>query len=283
MIFIKKIKEMKSYIKEKKREGKIIGFVPTMGYLHPGHLSLIKKAKEDCEVAVVSIFVNPTQFGRGEDYNRYPRNLERDRKLCQKEGVDVIFAPEVKEMYPQGYSTFVEVEGRISSILEGASRPGHFRGVTTILTKLFHIISPDYSYFGEKDYQQALVVKKMVRDLNFNTQIFVLPTVREEDGLAVSSRNSYLNKEERKEAAILYKSLIAAKEKIKKEERDPHRLISCMKNLIEKEPLAKIDYVAVVNPETLKEVKKINKKVLLILAVNIGKTRLIDNMKIEIG
>jgi len=283
MIFIKKIKEMKSYIKEKKREGKIIGFVPTMGYLHPGHLSLIKKAKEDCEVAVVSIFVNPTQFGRGEDYNRYPRNLERDRKLCQKEGVDVIFAPEVKEMYPQGYSTFVEVEGRISSILEGASRPGHFRGVTTILTKLFHIISPDYSYFGEKDYQQALVVKKMVRDLNFNTQIFVLPTVREEDGLAVSSRNSYLNKEERKEAAILYKSLIAAKEKIKKEERDPHRLISCMKNLIEKEPLAKIDYIAVVNPETLKEVKKINKKVLLILAVNIGKTRLIDNMKIEIG
>ena len=282
MILIKKIKEMKSYIKEKKREGKIIGFVPTMGYLHQGHLSLIKKAKEDCEVVVVSIFVNPAQFGKGEDYERYSRNLERDRKLCQEEGVDVIFAPEVEEMYPEGYSTFIEVEGRISSILEGASRPGHFRGVTTILTKLFHIISPDYSYFGEKDYQQALVVKKMVKDLNFNTQIFVLPTVREEDGLAVSSRNSYLNKEERKEAAILYKSLIAAKEEIRKGERDPHCLISFMKNLIEKEPLAEIDYIAVVNPETLEEENKINKKVLLLLAVNIGKTRLIDNMKIEI-
>ncbi len=282
MIFIKKIKEMKSYIKEKKREGKIIGFVPTMGYLHPGHLSLIKKAKEDCEVVVVSIFVNPTQFGRGEDYEHYPRNLERDKKLCQEEGVDVIFAPEVKEMYPQGYSTFVEVEGMFSSILEGASRPGHFRGVTTVLTKLFHIISPDYSYFGEKDYQQALVVKKMVKDLSLNTQIFVLPTVREEDGLAVSSRNFYLNKEERKEAAILHKSLISAKEEVRKGERDPRYLISFMKNLIEKEPLAEIDYIAVVNPETLEEVKKINKKVLLILAVNIGKTRLIDNIKLKI-
>lgn len=282
MILVKKIKEMKSYIKEKKKEGKIIGFVPTMGYLHQGHLSLIKRAKEDCEVAVVSIFVNPTQFGRGEDYNRYPQNLERDKKLCQKEGTDVIFAPEVKEMYPEGYSTFVEVEGRFSSVLEGASRPGHFRGVTTVLTKLFYIINPDYSYFGEKDYQQTLVVKKMVKDLNLNTQIFVLPTVREEDGLAASSRNSYLNKEERKEAAILYKSLIAAKEEVRKGERNPYRLISFMRNLIEKEPLSKIDYIAVVDPETLEEVKKIDEKILLALAVNIGGTRLIDNMKIQI-
>jgi len=282
MIFIKKIKEMKSYTKEKKREGKTIGFVPTMGYLHQGHLSLIKKAKEDCEVVVVSIFVNPTQFGRGEDYERYPRNLERDRKLCQEEGVDVIFTPDVKEIYPQGCSTFIEVEGRISSILEGASRPGHFRGVTTVLAKLFHIISPDYSYFGEKDYQQALIVKKMVKDLNFNLQIFVLPTAREEDGLAVSSRNSYLNKEERREAGILYRSLISAKEKIRRGERDSHYLISFMKNLIEKEPLAEIDYIAVVNPKTLEEVKKINEEVFLVLAVNIGKTRLIDNMKLKI-
>jgi len=282
MILIEKIEEMKFYIRERKKEGKIIGLVPTMGYLHQGHLALIKKAKEDCEVVVVSIFVNPVQFGRGEDYETYPRDLERDRDLCRREGVNVIFTPRVEEMYPQGYSTFVEVEGKLSSILEGASRPGHFRGVVTVLVKLFNIINPDYSYFGEKDYQQVLVVKKMVKDLNFNIQIIVLPTIREEDGLAISSRNSYLNKEERKAATILYRSLVAAKEQIKRGERNPHSLISFMKNLIEKEPLAHIDYIAVVDPKTLEEIEKIDKKALLALAVKIGETRLIDNMKIEI-
>jgi len=282
MILIEKIEEMKFYIRERKKEGKIIGLVPTMGYLHQGHLALIKKAKEDCEVVVVSIFVNPVQFGRGEDYETYPRDLERDRDLCRREGVNVIFTPRVEEMYPQGYSTFVEVEGKLSSILEGASRPGHFRGVVTVLVKLFNIINPDYSYFGEKDYQQVLVVKKMVKDLNFNIQIIVLPTIREEDGLAISSRNSYLNKEERKAAPVLYRSLVAAREQIKRGERNPHSLISLMKSLIEKEPLAHIDYIAVVNPKTLEEIEKIDKKALLALAVKIGKTRLIDNMKIEI-
>jgi len=279
MRVIKKIDEMKKYVKER-RSDKIIGLVPTMGCLHEGHLSLIRKARKECDEAIVSVFVNPTQFGEGEDYQRYPRNLERDINLSEREGVDVIFAPSVEDMYPENYSTFVQVEGKLSSVLEGASRPGHFRGVCIVLTKLFNIINPDLSFFGEKDYQQALIVKKMVRDLNIPTRIVLLPTVREKDGLAMSSRNSYLNEKERKAATILYESLKEAKKWIEDGERDSSRIVDKMRSFIAKEPLAKIDYIAIVDSESLKEVKEIKRGDLIALAVYIGKVRLIDNMKV---
>ena len=279
MELIKHLSEMRNYV-NRIEKGKSVGFVPTMGYLHEGHLGLIKRARQDCDEVVVSIFVNPTQFGVGEDYHSYPRDLARDIELCKQEGVDVVFVPSREEMYPDGYSTFVKVEGELSSTLEGSSRPGHFQGVCTILTKLFNIISPDFSYFGEKDYQQALVVKRLVRDLNFNTGIVVLPTVREKDGLAVSSRNSYLNKEERRAATVLHESLEKAKQLIKEGKRDPALVVSKMKDLIKAEPLAEIDYVAVVDPETLRKVERIRKEVLVVVAVKIGEIRLIDNVKV---
>lgn len=262
-------------------EGKIIGFVPTMGHLHEGHLSLITKARKESDVLVVSIFVNPTQFGPGEDFKSYPRDLERDMKLAEAESVDAVFAPPVEEMYPDGYSTFVEMEGNLTSSLEGDSRPGHFRGVTTVLAKLFNMVSPDRTYFGEKDYQQALVVRKLVRDLNLNTEIVTLPTVREEDGLALSSRNSYLTPVERRAATILYRSLLRAKQDIACGIRDPKAISSHMEDLIRGEPLARIDYVAVVDPETLQKVERVEKGVLVTVAAKIGQTRLIDNLKIE--
>lgn len=279
MRLIKEISRMRDCSKKIKGT-RVMGFVPTMGSLHEGHLSLIRKARQQCEEVVISIFVNPTQFGKGGDYQRYPRDLSKDMKLSEKEGVDVIFAPFREEMYPQGYSTFVEIKGNLSSTLEGASRPGHFKGVATILTKLFNIINPDYSYFGKKDYQQALVVKKLVKELNLDTRILVLPTIREKDGLALSSRNSYLNKKERKAAAILYKALKRAKEWVGEGEKDSSALVSKMRDLIEKEPLARIDYVAVVDPKTLEKVKEVRGEVLALLAVNIGETRLIDNIKL---
>jgi len=279
MRLIKEISRMRDYSKKIKGT-RVIGFVPTMGSLHEGHLSLIRKARQQCEEVMISIFVNPTQFGKREDHQRYPRDLSKDMKLSEKEGVDVIFAPSREEMYPQGYSTFVEIKGNLSSTLEGASRPGHFKGVATILTKLFNIINPDYSYFGEKDYQQALVVKKLAKELNLDTRILVLPTIREKDGLALSSRNSYLNKKERKAATIFYKALKRAKEWVGEGEKDSSALVSKMRGLIEKEPLVRIDYVAVVDPKTLEKVKEVRGEVLALLAVNIGKTRLIDNIKL---
>lgn len=279
MRLIRKIDEMRKYVRERKNK-KLIGFVPTMGYLHEGHLSLIRKARRECDEVIVSIFVNPTQFGRGEDYHSYPRDLKRDIALSEKEKVDVIFAPSVEEMYPEGYSTFVQVEGRLSSVLEGASRPGHFRGVCTVLVKLFNIINPDISFFGEKDFQQALIVKKMVEDLNIDTRIVLLPTVREEDGLAMSSRNSYFNKEERKAAIILYRSLKKAKEWIDQGERNSFRIIQKMKDFIAKEPLARIDYIAIVDSKSLEEVEQVERGNLIALAVYIGKVRLIDNMRV---
>ena len=279
MRLIRKIDEMRKYVRERKNK-KLIGFVPTMGYLHEGHLSLIRKARRECDEVIVSIFVNPTQFGRGEDYHSYPRDLKRDIALSEKEKVDVIFAPSVEEMYPEGYSTFVQVEGRLSSVLEGASRPGHFRGVCTVLVKLFNIINPDISFFGEKDFQQALIVKKMVEDLNIDTRIVLLPTVREEDGLAMSSRNSYFNEEERKAAIILYRSLKKAKEWIDQGERSSSRIIQKMKDFIAKEPLARIDYIAIVDSKSLEEVEQVERGNLIALAVYIGKVRLIDNMRV---
>ncbi len=279
MELIKDIQTMRSYGK-RIEEGRIVGFVPTMGHLHEGHLSLIRKGREESDILVVSIFVNPTQFGPGGDFKSYPRDLERDMEFAEAEGVDVIFAPSVEEMYPGGYSTFVEVEGYLTSTLEGESRPGHFRGVTTILAKLFNIVSPDRTYFGEKDYQQALVVRKLVRDLNLNTEIVPLPTVREQDGLALSSRNSYLTPVERKAATVLYQSLLRAKEDIARGIRDATVISSHMEDLIEGEPLARVDYVAVIDPETLRRVERVEKEVLVTVAAKIGQTRLIDNLRI---
>lgn len=279
MKLIKEISLMKDY-RKKIKAPQVVGFIPTMGAFHQGHLSLFRKARQQCDKVVVSIFVNPIQFGKGDDYQRYPRNLSEDIELSEKEGVDVVFAPSLEEMYPQDYSTFVQVGGSLSSTLEGTSRSGHFKGVATVLVKLFNIVKPDFSYFGEKDYQQVLVVKKVVEELNLDTQIIVLPTIREKDGLALSSRNSYLDKEERKAAAILYEALEKAKLWIGEGERNPFSIVSKVKDLIKKEPLAKLDYVAVVNPGTLEKVEDIKGEVLITLAVRIGSTRLIDNMRI---
>ncbi|MBC7189816.1 pantoate--beta-alanine ligase [Candidatus Aerophobetes bacterium] len=280
MQVIKDITSMRNLCKTRKLTGEKIGFVPTMGALHKGHVSLIQRAREDCDFLVVSIFVNPTQFGAGEDFDRYPRNLEKDLAICREEGVDAVFVPSQQEMYPEGFSTWVEVKGILTETLEGAFRPGHFRGVATVVTKLFNIVLPDFSYFGEKDYQQALVIKKMVRELNIDTKIVLVPTVREKDGLAFSSRNLYLSKEEREAARVIYRSLLRAKRAIEDGEEDASAVITLMKDLIEEESLAKIDYIALVNPETLEPVKKIKGRVLVALAVRIGKTRLIDNMVI---
>ena len=277
---IKDIEGMRNYIESIGKE-KIIGFVPTMGGLHKGHLSLIRKGRKDSDALVVSIFVNPTQFGPEEDFESYPRDLERDIKLAESEGADVIFAPSVKEIYPDGSSSFVEVEGYLTSTLEGDSRPGHFRGVATILIKLFNIVSPDRSYFGEKDYQQHLVVRKLVKELNLNMEIVILPIMREEDGLALSSRNSYLTRHERKAATILYRSLLRAKEDTLQGIRDAKVIISDIKDLIRGEPLAHIDYVAIVDPATLKTIEKIEKEALVLLAVKIEGHRLIDNIRIK--
>ena len=281
MQLIKKIEEMKNYYKKVKDKGESIGFVPTLGYLHKGHLFLIKVAKETCDEVVVSIFVNPLQFGPGEDYERYPRDISRDAEICQKEGVNAIFVPSLEEMYPQGYSTFIDMQGNLTQVLEGKLRPGHFRGVNTVLTKLFNIVHPNLSFFGEKDYQQALIVKKMVKDLNLDAKIVLLPTVREKDGLALSSRNSYLTLKQRRAAAVLYKSLTKAKEMIEKGEEDPKEVIFLIRDLINKEPLAKIDYVALVDSLTFERVSQIKDNVLIVLAVRIGKIRLIDNIRIK--
>ncbi|MCJ7508015.1 MAG: pantoate--beta-alanine ligase [candidate division Zixibacteria bacterium] len=264
-----------------KRKGKKISFVPTMGYLHQGHLSLVRIAKKKSDVVVVSIFVNPTQFGPKEDFKRYPRNFARDKIFLQKEGCDYIFAPRMESIYPQGYSTFVEVDG-LSSKLEGASRPGHFKGVTTIVAKLFNIVQPDIAVFGQKDAQQAVVIKKMVEDLNFKTKIIIAPTVREKDGLAQSSRNKYLSLKQRKSATVLYKSLALAKGLIKNGEKDARIIVNKMRRLINKEKDTKIDYIAITDTENLNSIEKIKGEVLISLAVKFGKTRLIDNIKMKI-
>jgi len=253
------------------------GFVPTMGYLHEGHLSLVRRARAENDHVAVSIFVNPTQFGPHEDYNRYPRDLERDLRLLEPLGVDLVFAPSVEEMYPPGFQTWVIVEG-VSRPLEGAARPGHFRGVATVVTKLFNIVQPDRAYFGQKDAQQAVVIRRMVQDLNIPVEIVVCPTVREPDGLAMSSRNTYLNPEERRAATVLFRALQAAKARYEQGERDAERLREAMREVIQAEPLARLDYVSVADPETLQELDRVEDRALLSLAVYIGKTRLIDNI-----
>jgi len=277
MEVIKTIAEMRS-LRLKLTEP--VGFVPTMGYLHQGHLALIRQAKANNASVVVSIFVNPTQFGTGEDFDRYPRNSELDLSLLQKEGVDVVFIPSKIEMYPPRFSSRIEV-GNITQRLEGVSRPGHFNGVSTIVAKLFNIVQPTRAYFGQKDAQQTIVIRKMVADLNMNLKVITLPTVREPDGLAMSSRNNYLNPRERKAAVILYQSLTLARKLWQQGENDAEYLRDEMVRLIRKEPLAAIDYVSIADPETLDELEEVKPPALVSLAVKIGETRLIDNVVLD--
>ena len=277
MKLVRTVAEARAALSEARRRGESIGFVPTMGYLHEGHLALIRRARAENGFVAVSIFVNPTQFGPNEDFARYPRDLPRDLDLCRGAGVDLVFAPEAAEMYPPGFQTYVEVED-LSRGLCGASRPGHFRGVATVVTKLFNIIGPDRAYFGEKDAQQLRVIKRMVLDLNLPVAIVAVPTVREPDGLAMSSRNTYLAPEERRAALVLYRALSSAEEIFGRGERRAGAILARMREIIEAEPLARIDYVAVVDDETLAPVEEIDRPVLVALAVFIGRTRLIDNV-----
>jgi pantoate--beta-alanine ligase len=254
-----------------------VGFVPTMGYLHAGHLFLARRAKTENDVSVVSIFVNPTQFGPKEDFARYPRDPERDLALLERERTDLVLMPRVEEMYPPGISTWVDVEN-VTKTLEDAARPGHFRGVATVVAKLFNIVEPAKAYFGQKDAQQVVVIKKMVTDLNMNLEVVVVPTQREPDGLAMSSRNVYLNPEERQAAVVLWRSMNLAKGLWQKGERDAEKLRNEMVALIKEEPLARIDYVSMADPRTLDELSQIKGSALVSMAVYVGKTRLIDNM-----
>ena len=277
ILLVKKPEEMTRISKEVLKSSKTIGFVPTMGYLHEGHLSLVRRARKENDFVVVSIFVNPIQFGPSEDYERYPRDLERDLKLLEECEVDVVFNPSVSDMYPEGFSTFVEVNG-ITEVLCGAKRPGHFRGVCTVVAKLFNIVKPTRAYFGKKDYQQLKVIERMVKDLNFDVEIVGCPIVREKDGLAMSSRNVYLNPEERKSATVLYRSLKLASDLYRKGEKDPNVYRKKMEELIKSEPhVKKIDYIEIVDGETLKPVKEVKEGTLIALAVFVGNARLIDN------
>lgn len=281
MRVVKSVKEVRDTVKEWKAQGLSVGFVPTMGYLHEGHESLIKKAVKDNDRVVVSIFVNPMQFGPTEDLDKYPRDLERDSKLCENAGANLIFHPEKEEMYFEDFSSYVDING-LSDELCGKSRPIHFRGVCTVVTKLFNIVNPDRAYFGEKDAQQLAIIRRFVRDLNIDIEIIGCPIIREEDGLAKSSRNTYLSKEERQAALILSQSLNLAKDAINSGEGNSSVVIDIISNSIKKEPLAKIDYIEVVDSLSMKPVKTIEKSVLVAIAVYIGKTRLIDNFTFNI-
>jgi pantoate--beta-alanine ligase len=254
-----------------------VGFVPTMGYLHEGHLELTRRSREENRYTVVSIFVNPTQFGPKEDFARYPRNTKRDLAMLKKEKVNIVFMPGAEEMYPPRYSTWVDVE-KVTERLEGAIRPGHFRGVSTVVNKLFNIVEPTRAYFGQKDAQQLVVIKKMVADLNMNLEVIAVPTIRESDGLAMSSRNVYLNPREREAALILAKSLSLARKLWSKGERDADIIRREMNSLIKTEPLGNIEYVSVADADTLEELSRMDRPAVVSLAVRIGKTRLIDNI-----
>ncbi|MCX7749757.1 MAG: pantoate--beta-alanine ligase [Clostridia bacterium] len=277
MRVIECIKDLKAVVRTQKRQNRSVGFVPTMGYLHEGHLSLVKMSVRDNDMTIMSIFVNPTQFGANEDFDKYPRDMDRDMKLAEMAGVDIIFAPTVKEMYPDGYKTYVEVED-ITKVLCGKSRPGHFRGVTTVVAKLFNIVEPEKAYFGQKDAQQITVIKKMVKDLHMNLEVITCPIIREEDGLAMSSRNVYLSNEERKAAVILSKSLFEAEKIVLDGEKRKSKVMEHLVKRIHSEPLAKIDYIEIVDSDDLKEVEVLEKNTLIAVAVKFGNTRLIDNV-----
>lgn len=283
MEIITTIRDMQSKARQLRRDGKSIGIVPTMGFLHEGHLSLIEAARTVCDVVVTTLFVNPAQFGPGEDFERYPRDQKRDQKLAEHAGTDILFAPEAKEMYPDGYETFV-VTGKISAILEGKHRPTHFRGVTTVVAKLFHIVKPHHAVFGQKDAQQVAVIRRMIEDLNMDVELIVVPIHREKDGLAMSSRNVYLGAEDRKNATALYRALLLAKESVARGERNASVLRTAMTALLEEAHPSGIDYVTFVDKETFEEISHLaGPEVIAVLAVRFGKTRLIDNMIIPVS
>jgi pantoate--beta-alanine ligase len=280
MKICKTIDDMRSASREARCERKRLGFVPTMGALHEGHLLLMRAAKAKCDVVAVSIFVNPLQFGPGEDLAKYPRTFERDTSLLEKESIDILFAPTPEEMYPAGAITYVTVEG-LSDKLCGRSRPGHFRGVTTVVAKLFNIVEPDLAFFGQKDAAQATIIRRMVRDLNLPVEIAVYPIVREPDGLAMSSRNAYLSPQERKSALILHRALSEVKSRFDQGERNAANLIKTGKQLIAQEPAVRLDYFEIVDPATLDPIGELTKSVLVAVAAFVRNTRLIDNILLE--
>lgn len=279
MQIVESIADLRPAVRKAKDDGRVVGLVPTMGALHEGHLTLIRTSVGAGDFTVVSIFVNPTQFGPSEDFQSYPRNFDSDVEKCRESGAEIVFAPSVEEIYPEGFGTYVNVEG-LTDILEGASRPGHFRGVTTVVLKLFTAVEAHRAYFGMKDYQQLKVIEKMVRDLNVKIDIVPVQTVREPDGLAMSSRNKYLDLCQRRAALVLYNALKAAREAVKSGEKNAAAVREAALEVIEAEPLAFVEYVAVVDPETIQPLGEIAGKVLVALAVRIGETRLIDNMLI---
>lgn len=277
-MIIKTIKELDAQLAPYRNEGKTIGFVPTMGFLHEGHLSLIRRAKAENDIVVVSDFVNPTQFAPNEDFESYPRDIVRDEELATSAGADFIFHPSVSEIYPEGSSTFVEVEGDITKVLCGESRPSHFKGVTTVVAILFNIVKANKAYFGQKDAQQVAVLLQMVRDLHINIELVVCPIIREEDGLAMSSRNTYLSDESRKQSVVLNQSLLLAEGVFNNGENSTNKLIKIIADKINEMPLAEIDYVSIYDYPSLKVITKINQQALAAVAVKFGNTRLIDNI-----
>jgi pantoate--beta-alanine ligase len=271
---------MKEYARQARAENPIVGLVPTMGALHRGHLSLIERARRECSPVIASIFVNPKQFGPNEDFSQYPRTFESDSEKLQRAGVDFLFAPEPPEIYPNGFSTYVNVDG-LSERLEGRSRPGHFRGVTTVVMKLLQIVQPNFAYFGRKDAQQSRLIAQMARDLNLDTEIVVCPPVREPDGLALSSRNIYLSAEEREAATVLYRALDAARSELAAGVRDALQLQAVLHRTLGAERHARVDYAEIVDAESFEPVVRVSKPCYVLLAVFIGKTRLIDNLYID--
>ncbi|MDH7568114.1 MAG: pantoate--beta-alanine ligase [Armatimonadota bacterium] len=280
MKIARRVDEVRAEVAAARQQGRRVGFVPTMGYFHAGHLELMRRARAENDLVVVSLFVNPTQFGPNEDFQRYPRDFERDAAMARQVGVDLLFAPPVEEMYPGPQLTWVDVE-QLTERLEGASRPSHFRGVATVVAKLFLIVLPDRAYFGQKDFQQLQVVRRMVRDLNFPVAVVPVPTVREPDGLAMSSRNTYLSAEERRAATVLHRALRMGEERIAAGERDAAALGTAMRALIAQEPLVRLDYLSIADPETLEEQERVRLPVVICVAAFVGNTRLIDNVLVE--
>ena len=280
MEIIRTIAWMKEYARGARGEGRVIGLVPTMGALHEGHTALVKRARQECSLVIASVFVNPKQFGPKEDYQKYPRDLDNDAEKLAAVGVDALFAPETADVYPDGFRTYINVEG-ISERLEGRSRPGHFRGVSTVVLKLFEIVQPHFAYFGRKDAQQVRIISEMVHDLNLDMEIVICPVVREADGLALSSRNTYLGAEERKASTVLHRALMAVRNELSLGVRDALQLQSAMRRIIKAEPLATVDYAEIVSADTFEPVVRVARPCYAVLAVFVGKTRLIDNLFIE--
>jgi len=275
------IKQVRSCVKDVRSRGESVGFVPTMGALHAGHVSLIKAAKQKCDFVVVSIFVNPTQFGPDEDFDKYPRPIGKDAAICEQAGVDLVFSPTASEMYKAENMTWVDVE-KLAEHLCGRSRPGHFRGVTTVCAKLFNIVRPDFAFFGQKDAQQAIIIKRMVADLNMDLEVVICPIVREDDGLAMSSRNKYLSVEQRQQALLLHKSLVRGEKLVKEGLRDCAEIKNQMTEILNESPAISVEYISIVDIETLADVEEITEKALIALAVKLGRTRLIDNIIVDV-